>query len=66
MGTAGGFGSRGACVGDVFLSTKCVFHARRIPDGSTRGTLEEFGFGHYRSPMALVNKIARVAGIKAG
>ena len=32
VGTAGGFSQRGARVGDVFLSTKCVFHARRIPE----------------------------------
>merc|ERR1719336_2354278 len=46
-GTAGGFHALGACVGDVYLSTKLVFHHRRIPasDG-----YEEYGFGHFRSP----------------
>lgn len=43
-GTAGGFGEAGARVGDVYLSTKCVFHSRRIPDMA--GQLEEYGFGH--------------------
>merc|ERR1711939_90959 len=48
-GTAGGFKSAGGCIGDVYLSTKCVFHGRRIPawDG---GEYEEYGYGHYRSP----------------
>lgn len=48
-GTAGGFGAMGACIGDVYLSTKTVYHARRIPVGE--GThLEEYSYGHFRSP----------------
>ena len=63
-GTAGGFSQRGACIGDVFLSTKCVFHARRIPEVTNHQKqnkccvgLEEYGFGHFRSPnlIGLVN-----------
>ena len=30
-GTAGGFQSRGGSIGQVYLSSKCVFHHRRIP-----------------------------------
>jgi 5'-methylthioadenosine nucleosidase len=33
-GTAGGFLSSTACIGDVFLSSKCIFHSRRIPSGA--------------------------------
>lgn len=62
-GTAGGFGGMGAAVGDVFLSTKCVFHSRRIPSGS-EGRLEEYGFGHYRSPP--LSALAAAAGLKQG
>ena len=47
-GTAGGFSCAGASVGDVFLSSKSIFHARRIPSEGVG--LEEYGFGHYRSP----------------
>ena len=43
-----GFRSGGAQIGDVYLSTKCVFHARRIPE--MNGHLSEYGYGHYRSP----------------
>ena len=57
VGTAGGFAQKGAKIGDVFLSTKCVFHARRIPEPSRMEVsnpnvvvLEEYGFGHFRSP----------------
>lgn len=59
-GTAGGFGQRGASVGDVFLSTKCVFHSRRIPVAD--GRLEEYGFGHFRSPP--LAGLAAAAGLK--
>jgi len=48
-GTAGGFQSSGAKIGDVYISTKSVFHHRRIP-GREDDSLEEYGFGHYRSP----------------
>ena len=61
-GTAGGFGGSGTAVGDVFLSTKCVFHARRIPDES--GALEEQGFGHFRSPH--LPRLAHEAQLKRG
>lgn len=30
-GTAGGFSELGAGIGDVYISTKCVFHNRLIP-----------------------------------
>ena len=64
VGTAGGFSAHGAQIGDVFLSTKCVFHSRRIPGASGDGELEESGFGHYRSPPLL--GLARAAGLKLG
>ena len=65
-GTAGGFGSQGCQVGDVFLSTKCVFHGRRIPSagGDESDTLEEYGFGHFRSPS--VPLLATACGLKVG
>lgn len=65
-GTAGGFGSQGCQVGDVFLSTKCVFHGRRIPSGGgdESDTLEEYGFGHFRSPS--VPLLATACGLKVG
>lgn len=62
-GTAGAFGQRGAAICDVFLSSKCIFHSRRIPDGHTGG-LEEYGFGHFRSPP--LHRLAREAGLKVG
>jgi 5'-methylthioadenosine nucleosidase len=61
-GTAGGFGAVGAKVGDVFLSTKCVFHNRRIPSGPT--DYEEYGFGHFRSPSLPL--LAAKCGLKQG
>lgn len=61
-GTAGGFAAAGAAVGDVFLSSKCVFHSRRIP--GEEGLLEEYGFGHYRSPP--LGGLAANAGLKLG
>ena len=64
VGTAGGFSAHGAEIGDVFLSTKCVFHSRRIPGAAGDGELEESGFGHYRSPPLL--GLARAAGLKLG
>ena len=47
-GTAGGFKSAGGEIADVYISSKCVFHSRRIPDSGTG--YSEYGFGHYRSP----------------
>jgi 5'-methylthioadenosine nucleosidase len=56
-GTAGGFSELGASIGDVYISTKCIFHGRRIPISfggdaikSKSRHLEEYGFGHFRSP----------------
>lgn len=69
-GTAGGFGELGAHIGDVYLSTKCVFHGRRIPHSvqpsreSCRSTLEEYGFGHFRSPP--LGRLAAACGVKQG
>jgi nucleoside phosphorylase len=71
VGTAGGFSQRGACIGDVFLSTKCVFHARRIPEISKTEkqnlncmALEEYGFGNFRSPNLI--GLAHAANLKLG
>ena len=71
VGTAGGFAQRGATIGDVFLSTKCVFHARRIPEASRTEkpnpnvvVLEEYGFGHFRSPDLV--GLAHAANLKQG
>ena len=61
-GTAGGFRALGAAVGDVYLSTKCVYHARRLPTGE--GRLEEYGFGHFRSPP--LGALAQAIGLKQG
>ena len=61
-GTAGGLQQRGAAIGDVFLSTKTVFHDRRIPEGD--GSFEEYGFGHFRSPP--LAGLAEAAGLKQG
>eukprot|EP00965_Chrysotila_dentata_P232197 6198823-Pleurochrysis_carterae.AAC.10 len=63
VGTAGGFSQRGARIGDAFISTKCVFHSRRIPD-VIRGHFEEYGFGHFRSPP--LSLLAQTAGLKLG
>jgi 5'-methylthioadenosine nucleosidase len=60
-GTAGGFAAVGAAVGDVYLSTKCVFHNRRIPSGAD---YEEYGFGHFRSPSLPL--LAAACGLKQG
>lgn len=60
-GTAGGFGAIGASVGDVFLSTKCVYHNRLIPAGTH---FEEYGFGHFRSPSLPL--LAARCGLKMG
>ena len=71
VGTAGGFSQHGACIGDVFLSTKCVFHARRIPEplksqesNPNIVVLEEYGFGHFRSPNLI--GLAHAAKLKQG
>lgn len=36
-GTAGGFGSQGARIGDIFVSTATINHDRRIPLGVREG-----------------------------
>ena len=64
-GTAGGFSELGARIGDVYMSTKCVFHGRRIPvaltNSNDKGYLEEYGFGHFRSPpLPILAKTVRV------
>ena len=53
------------------MSTKCVFHARRIPEPSRSGesnpnvvVLEEYGFGHFRSPNLI--GLAHAAKLKQG
>jgi 5'-methylthioadenosine nucleosidase len=62
-GTAGGFGAVGAVVGDVYLSTKCVYHNRRIPSSGS-SDYEEYGFGHFRSPPLPL--LAAKCGLKMG
>ena len=60
-GTAGGFSSAGGEIADVYLSSKCVFHSRRI-----QGVVgyEEYGFGHFRNaPLEL---LADATGCKVG
>lgn len=61
-GTAGGLRELGATIGAVYLSTKCVYHSRRIPEGDAG--LEEYGFGHFRSPPLAL--LAKRAGLKQG
>mmetsp|Transcript_25412 Transcript_25412/g.81262 ORF Transcript_25412/g.81262 Transcript_25412/m.81262 type:complete len:325 (+) Transcript_25412:25-999(+) len=61
-GTAGAFAQRGAALNDVFLSSKCIFHSRRIPGED--GELEEYGFGHIRSPN--LSALAAAVGLKVG
>ena len=55
-GTAGGFRSAGGEIGDVYLSTKCVFHSRRIMSGDHGNDYEEYGFGNFRSPPVVSTK----------
>lgn len=47
-GTAGGFKSQGAEIGDVFLSLSCVNHDRRIP----MAPYQEYGVGMKHSVSA--------------
>jgi nucleoside phosphorylase len=72
-GTAGGFQAAGSgTIADVYLSSKCVFHARRIPAaesgagsaGSGLQQLEESGFAHIRSPP--LARLAQRIGAKIG
>eukprot|EP00944_MAST-04C_sp_MAST-4C-sp1_P010465 g10465.t1 len=62
-GTAGGFKSTGGEIADVYISSKCVFHSRRIPDSGTG--YSEYGFGHYRSPPLeiLANRVKCKIGV---
>eukprot|EP00944_MAST-04C_sp_MAST-4C-sp1_P001412 g1412.t1 len=62
-GTAGGFKSAGGEIADVYISSKCVFHSRRIPDSGTG--YSEYGFGHYRSPPLeiLANRVKCKIGV---
>jgi 5'-methylthioadenosine nucleosidase len=59
--------TQGAGLGDVYVSTKCVFHSRRIPAADAASgvqSLEEYGFGHYRSPP--LAQLASAVGAKLG
>eukprot|EP00041_Stephanoeca_diplocostata_P007219 m.100978 g.100978 ORF g.100978 m.100978 type:complete len:330 (+) comp16786_c0_seq1:239-1228(+) len=60
-GTCGGFQQAGGHIADVYLSSKCVFHSRRIQ--GTQG-YEEYGFGHFRSPPCEL--LAEQVGCKIG
>lgn len=61
-GLAGGISHLGASLGDVYISTKCVFHSRSILNS---GFFEEYGFGHYRSPplVRLADTVAAKLGV---
>lgn len=58
MGTAGGFKSKGAEIGKIYISDCIVFHDRRIPMGD--GIFEEQGYGRY--PSADVKGLAKNIG----
>jgi len=59
-GTAGGFKSMGAAIGDVYVSTAAVNHDRRIPLPG----FEAYGVG--REAAAPVPNLARAVGLKEG
>jgi 5'-methylthioadenosine nucleosidase len=61
-GTAGGFKCFGGKIGDVYVSSKCVFHSRRIP--ASGNEYMEYSYGHYRSPP--VPLLAKKTGCKIG
>mmetsp|Transcript_16131 Transcript_16131/g.31524 ORF Transcript_16131/g.31524 Transcript_16131/m.31524 type:complete len:301 (+) Transcript_16131:121-1023(+) len=68
-GTAGGFGAMGAqsqsYVGDVYLSTKCIFHHRRIPnDMEDAAEFGDYGLGNFRCPP--MGRLAQHTGCKLG
>mmetsp|Transcript_7121 Transcript_7121/g.11732 ORF Transcript_7121/g.11732 Transcript_7121/m.11732 type:complete len:255 (-) Transcript_7121:96-860(-) len=64
-GTAGGFSSRGAQIGDVYVSSKCIYHHRRIPDDiEDEHEFGDYGLGNFRSPP--LGKLAKRAGLKVG
>ncbi|HHH54962.1 MAG TPA: hypothetical protein ENK91_14965 [Bacteroidetes bacterium] len=61
-GTAGGFSSKNAEIGDVYISNeKIIYHDRRI---SLPGGYSEYGIGHYNSLKS--DKIAERLGLKQG
>ncbi len=60
-GTAGGFGKRGAAIGDVYVGAdKIIFHDRRIP----LPNFEKYGLGLYPTPD--VSRLAKKLGLKVG
>lgn len=61
-GTAGGFKSRNANIGDVYIADKCIcYHDRRIP---LPGGFEEYGYGNYQVISSDV--LAAKCGLKQG
>jgi len=60
-GTAGGFASRGAEIGTVYLSTGFKYHDRRIP---LPGGYENYGIGNY--PAAEAPALARALSLPTG
>ena len=59
-GTAGGFKSRGADIGTVYINTTIVFHDRRIPIPG----FDEYGIGNY--PAVQTKKLISETGLKPG
>lgn len=55
-GTAGGFGAKGAAIGDVFVSSLIHNHDRRIPIPG----YEAYGIGEYHSvPTVSLRAVSR-------
>ncbi|XP_031393464.1 5'-methylthioadenosine/S-adenosylhomocysteine nucleosidase 1-like isoform X3 [Punica granatum] len=64
-GTAGGFGSKGACVGDVFLVSHIAFNHRRIPLPS----FDVYGIGlrqAFSTPLLLKEVNLKVGKLSTG
>ena len=59
-GTAGGFGAKGASIGDAFISTMCRHHDRRIPIPGW----DDYAHGHH--PTLNVPNLIRTLGFKQG
>lgn len=59
-GTAGGFGAKGAKIGDAFVSTLCRHHDRRIPIPGW----DDYAFGHH--PTLNVPQLCKALGFKQG
>lgn len=59
-GTAGGFGAKGASIGDAFVSTICRHHDRRIPIPGW----DDYANGHH--PSLNVPALVRALGLKQG